>query len=891
MRIEYIKLENFNLVLSAMKRRVIEIDFSKSRNRVVLLIGDNGTGKTTILSQLHPFATPGNLDVRNAGTMIIPEKNGYKEIHIIHNMHKYIIKHFYLNKNKTKSVKSYISKDGEELNPNGNVTSFIDLVEIELGLVQDFLKLIRLGDNVTTFVKMKASERKNFTAQLLNGVDIYTKFYKKINDDTRVAKNLISSVSEKIRKLNIDDKKEEKQRLKGYESDLETKRSIIGELTSSIGSINGSIATLIDGKSIDMFNIELRILGSKYNDLLSDITTKEKKLSKYDNVSDIDKDIKRLTREIDKFETENKAVDSLIDFQFNNLNQLYDRKEERTNDLKHIGSQLEYSQLAEMYLQLNREKEKLSEKFKGVTFKCSKEDLMTALRLLQEIDKIVNDIHSFGDKGVKHVIELIRSGHNIESFVNKELKNIDSHMERLTRQLEYDKNIINVKKPDDIVFIFDDCDCEHCQYKDFYNEVMFGEKKVESKEDVDLNKELRKLEHKRDYYEILPSIDKNIDYIMFILRTNSKLIERLPIDFFNSDILIDNIYNLNPIYDEDYVTSFITLLEEYEEYISLDDRIKEVGREKSYMEKNKYTISSIQEELFKIDNEINTSETKLSELKEKKESLKKDYENNLILYDEYTSIESKKKEIDELKEECHQLEESIRNKNTIKDKVSVYIEKEKDLKESLKFQEQLADRLTKQIFDSKYRLKEYKELKEELTQLEESYEDLAIIRESLSSNKGVPLLFIQLYLKNTRTKINQLLDVVYDGDLEVQEFEIGEKEFRIPYISKGVKVEDVSFCSQGEESIVSLALSFALIEQSLNGYNILLLDEMDSKLDASKRMKFLPILEEQLDSIDAEQVFIITHNNAFDNYPVDVIMTSSYNVDNFKNVNVIFKAS
>ena len=40
----------------------------------------------------------------------------------------------------------------------------------------------------------------------------------------------------------------------------------------------------------------------------------------------------------------------------------------------------------------------------------------------------------------------------------------------------------------------------------------------------------------------------------------------------------------------------------------------------------------------------------------------------------------------------------------------------------------------------------------------------------------------------------------------------------------------------------------------------------------------------------AEQLFLITHNNMFDNYPVDVIMTSDVNIDNFKNVNIIWKA-
>jgi DNA repair exonuclease SbcCD ATPase subunit len=102
-------------------------------------------------------------------------------------------------------------------------------------------------------------------------------------------------------------------------------------------------------------------------------------------------------------------------------------------------------------------------------------------------------------------------------------------------------------------------------------------------------------------------------------------------------------------------------------------------------------------------------------------------------------------------------------------------------------------------------------------------------------------------------------------------------------------IDDVSHCSQGEESFISIALSFALIEQSIKKYNIMLLDEIDATLDSTNRALFLNILEDYLDMINSEQVFMVSHNNMFDNYPVDVIMTSDYMIDNYRNVNVIYR--
>ena len=54
-QIAYLKLVNFIGIKAGMNRNEIEIDFSKSKNRIILLLGENGSGKSTILSTAHPF--------------------------------------------------------------------------------------------------------------------------------------------------------------------------------------------------------------------------------------------------------------------------------------------------------------------------------------------------------------------------------------------------------------------------------------------------------------------------------------------------------------------------------------------------------------------------------------------------------------------------------------------------------------------------------------------------------------------------------------------------------------------------------------------------------------------------------------------------------------------
>ena len=94
MRITRLILVNFVNIYTGMKLKKLDLDLSKSINRIILLIGKNGSGKTSILSNLHPFAYPGTMDIRNNTDMILKDNDGYKEIHILDDDNMYIIKHW-----------------------------------------------------------------------------------------------------------------------------------------------------------------------------------------------------------------------------------------------------------------------------------------------------------------------------------------------------------------------------------------------------------------------------------------------------------------------------------------------------------------------------------------------------------------------------------------------------------------------------------------------------------------------------------------------------------------------------------------------------------------------------------------------------------------------------
>ena len=138
-------------------------------------------------------------------------------------------------------------------------------------------------------------------------------------------------------------------------------------------------------------------------------------------------------------------------------------------------------------------------------------------------------------------------------------------------------------------------------------------------------------------------------------------------------------------------------------------------------------------------------------------------------------------------------------------------------------------------------------------------------------------------------KMNDLLDSVYHGGLVLlkDKMVIDDKEFKIPYKRRNTIVEDISNASDGERAILTITFSLVLIQLSLDKYNIMLLDEIDTSLDYNTRGKFLDLIERYMTIIGAKQLFLISHNNMFDTYPINVIMTSEQNISNMKMANVI----
>ncbi len=848
MKILSVQLENFTAIKNALNTNKLYIDFSNTENKICLIIGPNGSGKTTLLSMLHPFADLGNLDIRNGNELVLKGKDGYKEIHISKGKNVYVIKHFYTShKDKNHSVKSYIEKNGTELNVNGNVTSFKEYVKEELQIEPDYLKLIRLGSNVTSLIDLTATERKNFMSKIMDDIGIFLEYYKAVNTKLRQLDEMISHAVDKEKRLGIIDKDEFKKEIKRIENEIKVMEEEFIHLNNELSLYKNTIENIEDS---DELKTNLSLITKKYNKM-------NKILERKDEIESLD---------VKYYEDKLKELSELVNSSKNGYNSNIALIQ---NSLEHLNSLQEqlrgYNIQLTKEMETDKEVERMEDNLKTIRKKLreyedilgdfkpnfTKADLDNFIIFLKNTQQILGRTYEFGKLPIQRVIRLMRSKKNVMNYINSHLLDIDdkkSSDSSVFMSMLASRFMLG----HDITF---ECKQE-CQAKTLYKQI---ENILKNSNVDDKNEDV-------SFYRDMEFVYNNIISVLPNFANYKEIIEALPADIkkdFELDTIYDKIEALDMIYDEKKINRLMSLTTEYFNYQSLTEEYD--NQENT---KRKFSSLSNTSYLHEIvdDLEENVAEirAKIDDWREKNIHLKEIIEDSERSIEVYSDIKETLEKFDEVKSLFEKYtEEYTLYKETMK---KISFTELSISKCRLNLDNKKAD-LQSRVFD----LEQYKSLQKEINNLNRIYDEMTFVKESLSSKQGMPLHFISNYLRNTEEITNELLDIAYDGKIYIDSFEITPTEFSIPFYNKGVRLSDVKYASQGELSFLSVALAFALSSQALSKYNIMLLDEIDGPLDTANREKFIQILENQIERINAEQSFLITHNSMFSSYPVDIL--------------------
>ena len=868
MKITYLKLKNFVNIKVGMKKTEVEIDFSNSNNKLVLLCGPNGSGKTSLLSELHPFANSGNMDVRGETNLIIEGKDGYKEVHIQDNDNKYIIKHYYMFSKKTKSVKSFIMKNDVELNPNGNVKSFKEAVFDNLGIDQELLKLMRLGSNVTSLINMKSTNRKNFATKLFSDIEVYQGFYKKVSDEYRNVRAVLKSTADKISKFNIQDESE-------FTKQLELTNHEIDKYTMEKDDLQKSLVLLEDTiKNIDLSDEELVV--EKYNSLKRELDYAYDSIALITDVTMSKNDFK-LMYEKEKQNIEMKLLEckSNIDKAISERDIYYNQKQDLEESLKRAASKERIEHLRNTILNYKSEIDSLEKELKDRT-NYNKMDLLLFKDHCQKTLGYIRDLNIYSEYDIKHVMESVINNDNLMKSL--ETKNINN---KSTYEI-LNAEIINIEKMniDFDLDLGDDSCTKDCPYKQFYLQTIGRKNNLNHliEERNKLNKEILK-------YEEIFNLYNNIIFIKNHISSYEGK-QFVPYDYTDcfTNFIIDK-----PVVNTNLLNLFIDDSEKFERRNKLKNDLKSFETEYELIKSSGLDVIEIENKILSIDEIIDVKNKTIDSNSISKNNLENQLQ--LCIESSEATLEALtiKESIKSLEEQYIEVSERYEEITELKNMKLIYSEDLINGKNQFIKLKEFIDNLIVKKNQISFNEETYKSLVTEYNALKLLFEDAEEIKDALNSSKGIPLIFLQVYLKNCPIMMNSLLDTIYEGELQIEGFIIDENEFRIPYIKSGIRIPDIVMASQGESSFISIVLSLSLIIQSMTKYDIICLDELDGPLDTKNREEFIKVLYSFIEQTNSEQIFLISHNNLFESEPIDLIMTGNVDIDSFKQSNIIFR--
>ena len=138
------------------------------------------------------------------------------------------------------------------------------------------------------------------------------------------------------------------------------------------------------------------------------------------------------------------------------------------------------------------------------------------------------------------------------------------------------------------------------------------------------------------------------------------------------------------------------------------------------------------------------------------------------------------------------------------------------------------------------------------------------IESALSPNGGFPHIYMTRFVNSIILAANEYIRIVWEYDMRILPLkETGTLDFTFKVkINNNGTVKDVSICSKAQKMVINLAWTLALYNQmNLKGYP-LLLDEPDDGMSAGHRTNLLTLLNTLLRQGDVKQLFLVNHFNS-----------------------------
>lgn len=822
MRIVYLKLTNFIGVHAAMGLKELELSFEKIDKPIIQIYGKNRCGKTVLIQQLHPFSSINlNGDERSDLSLIIPKEIGVKNIVYEINGDYYNINHTYTPSRSGHTISSSILCNGKELNPSGGVTIFNSIIEKVMGINKYTFQFVINGTQLTSFGDMSTTQRKNLLNRAL-GIDIYDKIHKLATDDYRYTNKLITSLNN-------------------------TKEYIL----STYGSYE-TLCTLLNQKQQECDSLSRLMVETKSSmDKLSGEINAINKQNPHQELININNHLDAYKKVIDEMGSYDPDMyDNLIQEQININSSLSTLKNQRLMIRKDVDilyekkNNIETTMIASKrasddYNNMIKMKNELINKIDSIKIEMCVEGSSSYYRSLIQTAQAINDmcteiVSCLNEHHMNMFVDMIVNGIDISAFLIQEgsiLLDTEKEMtavSRIRRMIEGVKGEWTDKK----------CDFPNCLYRNTHKMLETYFKSYQSTTESQFTQyDLEQIEHAY----------KNVQTINRLLNTDMSIELK---DVFNIVTIMRNIQNHNVGID----VSFIKFLmeeaakgEQRNQFISqLSDIEKTIENMKNIILPTDNTDETIKE----LDNRIIELRNKDSEVEQQIRS----YEIMLDKNDKQRLLLSQIKHLNvgELTSRQNELYSLIRNLDESNQRYSQLYSDYNDMT----IRSNTINNDLKRISDA---YNQYVNTVAEIDKHDTVNGRYKVIAEATSSTKGKPVIAIKETVEHALSLTNRLLDIMYDGEIEVLTPTIDENNFTLPFRCGSHTSPDIRYGSQSESTLLSLALEMALASL-LTRYDCVLIDEIDAALDTDMVSSYVDMIVSVTHMIHCDQCFIISHH-------------------------------
>lgn len=897
MRLIYAKFKGLKGIYNKSGIKEIEINFNKCMHRIIYIIGQNGSGKSTLLNVLHPLPdTP---------SMYLDKELGYKELLYQNNDTLYKINISYpVYSNGTRAVtKAFITQidsNGEvELNSNGTVGSFKDIIYAKFNLDPNFVSLTHLSVEDRGLVEKKPADRKKFVVSLLESVEVYNNIYKTLVKRSGTFKSFINSITSKMDNIGdenklIMDMSAAEQR---YNTLVEQRSSLEQQIASSRATIS-----LIDPNNVirDKYNK----LVDEYNQVKKNLSILEQSMPSMD-ITDLDEastEYFKISSRINSLSEKIKSIDDSIQ------DTILSREEESKMVFmknQRYRSMIEESNIDSLKKSMVEYRKKIfgyEEIFKKLNIdkgSISKDEYITILNLLESVRTTIVNIKGYSsDRCISYACDSILSSVNILTEAQKAadtLYSIGDRISSIKSDMSYYSGLLNrvsilENRPKECTIT--ECsfikDALEAQAKDPYSKCSELEKEYNS-----LIENQKKQEEIVEFYKMCNRVYNDIQNIIRLIKTNSTLLAKVPIgeSFIDINNFIERVKLNDPFNDIQEIYSYINYANIFELYSNDVEILRDLESNYKVAKSQEGLILDLQKEIESLSEKVNRLNDQLTEKQNEKSKLLKEKTDLEIRLDEIDKVISVLRKINTLNSSKQDLESQLNLVSGNIEKISKEVDNINKYTGILQGVNNEVTPLTQVKNNLSFSLSKLAEYKTELKEYQDKYNIIEILKKYSSPTKGgIQTIFMQLYMDKTLSLANQLLGMLFNGEIELLPYIINENEFRIPTKSNitNLITDDVSNCSTSEKSMIAMIMSFALAFHGSQTYNIVRLDEVDGGLDQANRAIFPVILNSIINMLSIEQCFIISHSSEADMSDVDVISLTPVSNETIKG-NVIFQ--